>query len=118
MVQSNVRNVTVNLCDLGQPRPTVTPAWTYGNGIYFIGVDFRADGFGNFKIVATLTDRHISEEWQVIECATEDAADYAADLVSDVRGFIYNTISNAWEMGDLVASVRDLVSKIEARQAA
>jgi hypothetical protein len=118
MAQNNISNVNVNLAAKGEPRPTITPAWTSGNSLYFISVDFRADGFGNFRFVATLTDRHVTEEWQCIDCALEDAEDFAADLVSDARGFVYQTISNAWETGDLVGAVRDLVTSIEARKVA
>lgn len=114
----NLVNVKVRLSDEAQPRPTVTPAWTFGNSLYFVAVDFQADAFGNFRIVAVLHDRGIDTEFQVIDCALEDAEDFAADLVSDARGFVYETISNAWETGDLVSAVRDLVSKVEARQAA
>lgn len=114
----NITNVKVSLSALGQPRPTVTPAWSFGNGVYNVAVDFRADGLGNFRFVAVLNDRGITNEFQTIDCALEDAADFAADLVSDARGFVYETISNAWETGDLVGAVRDLVSKVEARQAA
>ncbi len=114
----NVTNVNVSLSEKAQPRPTVTPAWTFGNGIYFVAVDFQADHLGNFRLAAVLRDRGIDSEFQTVDCALEDAEDFAADLVSDVRGFVYQTIGNAWETGDLISAVKSLAAKIEQRQAA
>jgi hypothetical protein len=100
------------------PRPLVTPAWTAGDDRTFISADFTIDGYNVVHIVATVTRGHIVETFQTIDCDLEDAVDFATDLVSDARGTLYNDGVSVFEMGDLVKAVRDLVSKVEARQVA
>lgn len=100
------------------PRPLVTPAWVVGDDRTFVSVDFTIDGLNVVHIAATLTEGLSVEEFQSIDCDLEDAADFAADLVSDARGTLYGKGISVFETGDLVGAVRDLVAKVEARRVA
>lgn len=93
------------------PDPIHTPAWQCGTENEFVAADFRVDGLNKVLIVAV---RALDLGWEEVErttVAAEDAAGYAADLMSDLRGMLHDDEIYGWETGDLAASISAVIDE-------